>query len=183
MKAYLTFYKKNIGFLNMDLTCEREIEEIPSGCPILIIVENEKISCVYRIGTNGELNQIYGFLDRLIEIEVINDLSYKYLKIYQYIRFLFENIFRELTLEELISNKTILIYIEKTINDQFFNNALNWDVLKSIVSKEIKNQKLDNRIKSKLTNKLNKLREPNAYVTSKKIDVNIFGYDAKIIKA
>ena len=56
------------------------------------------------------------------------------------------------------------------------------DVFKSIVSKEIRSSKIENKLKTKLSNKLNKLREPTAYVTSKKIDVNMMGYDIKFIK-
>ncbi len=105
MKAYLTFYKKSSQFLGVSFPLESEIEEIPSGCPVIVVVDHDFIKCVYRVGTNGEINQIYGFQDYLIQIEEILDLSYKYLKIYHYIRFTLENLFRELLLDELIKNK------------------------------------------------------------------------------
>jgi hypothetical protein len=182
MKVYLTFYKKSSQFLGVSSPLELEIEEIPSGCPVIVVVDHDFIKCVYRVGTNGEINQIYGYQDYLIQIDEIIDLSYKFLKIYHYIRFVLENLFRELLLEELAKNKTSLLLMEKSINDNYFNNSLNWDVFKSIVSKEIRSSKIENKLKTKLSNKLNKLREPTAYVTSKKIDVNMMGYDIKFIK-
>jgi hypothetical protein len=72
--------------------------------------------------------------------------------------------------------------MEKSINDNYFNNSLSWDVFKSVVSREIKSSKIENKLKTKLSGKLNKLREPTPYVTSKKIDVNMVGYDVKFIK-
>jgi len=182
MKTYLTFYKKSSQFLGVSFPLELEIEEIPSGSPVIVVVDHDLIKCVYRIGTNGEINQIYGFQDYLIQTDEIFDLSYKYLKIYHYIRFVLENLFRELLLDELIRNKTALLIIEKSINDNYFNNSLSWDVFKSVVSREIKTSKIENKLKTKLSGKLNKIREPTAYVTSKKIDVNMVGYDVKFIK-
>lgn len=182
MKVYLTFYKKSSQFLGVSFPLELEIEEIPSGCPVIVVVDHDLIKCVYRVGTNGEINQIYGYQDYLIQIDEIIDLSYKFLKIYHYIRFVLENLFRELLLEELAKNKTSLLLMEKSINDNYFNNSLNWDVFKSIISKEIRSSKIENKLKTKLSNKLNKLREPTAYVISKKIDVNMMGYDIKFIK-
>lgn len=183
MKAYLTFYKKSSQFLGVSFPLESEIEEIPSGCPVIVVVDHDFIKCVYRVGTNGEINQIYGFQDYLIQIEEILDLSYKYLKIYHYIRFTLEHLFRELLLDELIKNKVSLLLMEKSINDNYFNNSLIWEVFKSIISKEIRSSKIENKLKTKLSSKLNKLREPTAYVTSKKIDVNMVGYDLKFTKS
>jgi hypothetical protein len=182
MKTYLTFYKKSSQFLGVSFPLELEIEEITSGSPVIVVADHDLIKCVYRVGTNGEINQIYGFQDYLIQTDEIFDLSYKYLKIYHYIRFVLENLFRELLLDELIRNKTALLVMEKSINDNYFNNSLSWDVFKSVVSREIKTSKIENKLKTKLSGKLNKLREPTAYVTSRKIDVNMVGYDVKFIK-
>ena len=80
MKTYLTFYKKSSQFLGVSFPLELEIEEITSGSPVIVVADHDLIKCVYRVGTNGEINQIYGFQDYLIQTDEIFDLSYKYLK-------------------------------------------------------------------------------------------------------
>ena len=84
IQAYLTFIRKSSSekteynllglnaIENLDILCDFKLI---SGQPIVCCISSKKIISVYKISSNGELNQIFGTIDHIIKKETINDIS------------------------------------------------------------------------------------------------------------
>jgi len=154
--------------------------DIHSIAPVILIRKGNVAKSIYRIASNGNINQIFGDIDILLDVKILNDITIKYLPNFRMLRFLLSNSFKCLSLDEIILHKSELQNIENEIFDKCFNTNMSWDLIKKQTAKSIKNLDLSNEIISKIIDNISKCKCPNKIYLNNKIDVNLVGYNVKI---
>ena len=187
--AYLTFIRKSSSekteytllglnaIENLDVLCDYKLI---SGQPIICCVSNKKIVSVYKISSNGELNQIFGTIDHLMNIEIINDISLKYIKNYNAIKYFLNYSFKSMSPDEIIENFNKLSCLEEKCISNLISSEVNWQIIKRNLSKEVRKSDLNIHIKSRILSSFNKLMQLNKTYLNKKIDIDLDGYEIKI---
>ena len=151
-----------------------------SSQPLLVALLKDKITAIYLISSFGKLNQIYGTVDYLNEVEEIFDLTGKYLRTYNTINYLLLNIFKALSPEEIITFKNELNILEEKVFSNYLSNDIPFDVIKRHISKDIRKTNLTAILKSKMLSSLTKISMPMKNVWNKKIDIDLEDYEIKI---
>jgi hypothetical protein len=151
-----------------------------SGQPIICCVSNKKIVSLYKISLNGELNQIFGTIDHLMNIEIINDISSKYIKNYNAIKYFLNYSFKSMSPDEIIENFNKLSSLEEKCISNLISSEVNWQIIKRNLSKEVRKSDLNVHLKSRLLSSFNKLMQLNKTYLNKKIDIDLDGYEIKI---
>jgi hypothetical protein len=154
--------------------------DIHSIAPVILIRKGNVAKSIYRIASNGNINQIFGDIDILLDVKILNDITIKYLPNFRMLRFLLSSSFKCLSLDEIILHKSELQNIENEIFDKCFNTNMSWDLIKKQTAKSIKNLDLSNEIISKIIDNISKCKCPNKIYLNNKIDVNLVGYNVKI---
>ena len=151
-----------------------------SAQPLLVALLKDKIAAIYLISSFGKLNQIYGTVDYLNEVEEIFDLTGKYIRTYNTINYLLLNIFKALSPEEIITFKNELNILEEKVFSNYLSNDIPFDVIKRHISKDIRKTNLTAILKSKMLSSLTKISMPMKNVWNKKIDIDLEDYEIKI---
>ena len=154
--------------------------DIHSIAPVILIRKGNVAKSIYRIASNGNINQIFGDIDILLDVKILNDITIKYLPNFRMLRFLLSNSFKCLSLDEIILHKTEIQTIENEIFDKCFNTNMSWDLIKKQTAKSIKYSELPSEIISKIIGHISKSKCPNKIYLNNKIDVNLMGYNIKI---
>lgn len=154
--------------------------DIHSIAPVIIIRKGNEAKSIYRIASNGNVNQIYGDIDILLDIHILNDITIKYLPNFRMLRYLLTNAFKCLSVDEIILYKKELQSLENEIFDKCFNTNMSWDLIKKHTNKTIKNSIFHHETKRKINYYISKAKCPNKTYLNKKIDVNLLGYNIKI---
>jgi hypothetical protein len=152
-----------------------------SAQPLLVSILKDKIVAIYLISSFGKLNQIFGTVDCLNEVEEIYDLTGKYLKTYNTINYLLLNIFKALSPEEIITFKKELNILEEKIFSNYLSNDIPFEIIKRHISKDIRKTNLTAILKSKMLSNLTKLSIPMKNIWNKKIDIDLEDYEIKIV--
>jgi hypothetical protein len=189
IQAYLTFIRKSSSekteynllglnaIENLDILCDFKLF---SGQPIVCCISSKRIISVYKISSNGELNQIFGTIDHLMNIETINDISLKYIKNYNAIKHFLNYSFKCMSPDEIIENFNKLSNLEEKCISNLISSEVNWQIIKRNLSKEVRKSDLNIHVKSRILSSFNKLMQLNKTYLNKKIDVDLDGYDVKI---
>ncbi len=81
-QAYLTFIRKTLPEKSeYNLLGLSEIENLSilsdfnlsSGQPIVCCISNKKIISLYKLSSSGDINQIFGTIDHLMNVDTIKD--------------------------------------------------------------------------------------------------------------
>ncbi len=155
--------------------------KLRSGQPIVCVISNHKILGLYCVGMNGSLNQFYGSSDFLINAETLSDMTFKYVKNYNTIKYILLSCFKVLSSDEILNHINILKDVEEKIISNLILSEVTWDNLKRNISKEIRKTNLQSSTITRLLAGLNKCAVPNKAQMMKKIDIDLDGYDIKII--
>ncbi len=154
--------------------------DIHSIAPVIVIRKGNVAKSIYRVASNGNVNQIYGDIDILLDVYILNDITIKYLPNFRMLRFLLTNAFKCLSIDEILLHKSELQSLENEIFDKCFNTNMNWDLIKKHANKTIKNSNFPSDTKRKINYYISKAKCPNKTYLNKKIDVNLMGYNIKI---
>jgi len=152
-----------------------------SAQPLLVAILKDKIVAIYLVSSCGKINQIYGIVDCLNEVDEVFDLTGKYLKTYNTINYLLLNAFKALSPEEIITFKKELNILEEKIFSNYLSNDIPFDVIKRHISKDIRKTNLTAILKSKMLSNLTKTSMPMKNIWNKKIDIDLEDYEIKII--
>jgi hypothetical protein len=181
-KAFLTFIRRkndDYSFLAIENPSNLiSIKEcfLRSGQPVIVIKENEKLLGLYLIGNNAELFQIYGEEDFLFFMKTINDLSLLNIKKYNFIKHILIETFCELSIQESKQYKDIFELFEENIFYTTLHTELENKSIKNVVVKELKKLEIPYSIKTRMLDKITKLRNISENYLRKKIDVDLAGY-------
>ena len=151
-----------------------------SAQPLLVAILRNKIVAIYLISSFGKINQIFGTVDYLNEVEEIFDLTGKHLRTYNTINYLLLNIFKALSPEEIITFKSELNILEEKVFSNYLSNDIPFDIIKRHISKDIRKTNLTAILKSKMLSSLTKISMPMKNVWNKKIDIDLEDYEIKI---
>jgi hypothetical protein len=181
-KAFLTFIRRkndDYSFLAIEnpsnLISTKECF-LRSGQPVVVIKENDKLIGLYFVSNNAELFQIYGEEDYLFFMKAINDLSLLNIRKYNFIKHILTEVFSELSIQESKEYKNIFESFEETIFYTTLHTELENKNIKSIVVKELKKLEISHSIKTRMLDKIIKLRNISENYLRKKIDVDLTGY-------
>jgi len=190
IQAYLTFIRKTLPEKSeYNLLGLSEIENLSilsdfnlsSGQPIVCCISNKKIIGLYKLGSSGDINQIFGTIDHLMNIDTIKDLSSKYVKNYNAIKHFMIYGFKCMSPDEIIENYKKLIILEDKCISNLISSEVNWHIIKRNLSKEVRRSDLNIHLKSRLLSSFNKLMQLNKNYLNKKIDIDLDGYEIKIV--
>jgi hypothetical protein len=190
IQAYLTFIRKTLPEKSeYNLLGLSEIENLSiltdfnlsSGQPIVCCISNKKIIGLYKLGSSGDINQIFGTIDHLMNIDTIKDLSSKYVKNYNAIKHFMMYGFKCMSPDEIIENYKKLIILEDKCISNLISSEVNWHIIKRNLSKEVRRSDLNIHLKSRLLSSFNKLMQLNKNYLNKKIDIDLDGYEIKIV--
>jgi hypothetical protein len=151
-----------------------------SAQPLLVAMLKDKITAIYLISSCGKINQIFGIVDYLNEVEEIFDLTGKFLKTYNTINYLLLNTFKSLSPEEIITFKKELNILEEKVFSNYVSNDIPFEIIKRHISKDIRKTNLTAILKSKMLSSLSKSSMPMKNVWNKKIDIDLEDYEIKI---
>ena len=154
---------------------------LSSGQPIVCCISNKKIIGLYKLGSSGDINQIFGTIDHLMNIDTIKDLSSKYVKNYNAIKHFMIYGFKCMSPDEIIENYKKLIILEDKCISNLISSEVNWHIIKRNLSKEVRRSDLNIHLKSRLLSSFNKLMQLNKNYLNKKIDIDLDGYEIKIV--
>lgn len=181
-KAFLTFIRRkndDYSFLAIEnpsnLISTKECF-LRSGQPVIVIKENEKLLGLYLIGNNAELFQVYGDEDFLFFMKTLNDLSLLNIKKYNFIKHILIEIFYELSIQESKQYKDIFESFEENIFYTTLHTELENKNIKNVVVKELKKLEIPHSIKTRMLDKITKLKNISENYLRKKIDVDLAGY-------
>jgi len=186
MNAFITFCRQNaneihlLGIKNPKNIAVLEKYSLKSGQPIVCVIESFRIIAFYLISNNGDLNQVYGSLDYLFEIEEIDDFCLINLQKYNYINYSLLEIFKCLSKEEAKLYSNIFEKFEETIFYNLLHTQSDFLKIKNFIKKEINKLSLDETIRIRLLRSLLVMKAPNSKILKKKIDVDLYGYNIKI---
>lgn len=190
MELFLVFIRKSLsenpeysllGLNDIDNLTILSEYKLRSGQPILCVISNHKIIGLYCVGINGSLNQFYGSSDYLLNAESIVDLTFKYVRNYNTIKYLLLGCIKALSSDEILSYINILKDVEEKIISNLILSEMTWENLKRNISKEIRKTNLQSSTITRLLSGLNKCAAPNKAQMMKKIDIDLDGYDITII--
>ncbi len=190
IQAYLTFIRKTLPEKSeYNLLGLSEIENLSilsdfnlsSGQPIVCCISNKKIISLYKLSSSGDINQIFGTIDHLMNVDTIKDLSSKYVKNYNAIKHFMMYGFKCMSPDEIIENYKKLIILEDKCISNLISSEVNWHIIKRNLSKEVRRSDLNIHLKSRLLSSFNKLMQLNKNYLNKKIDIDLDGYEIKII--
>ena len=190
IQAYLTFIRKTLPEKSeYNLLGLSEIENLSilsdfnlsSGQPIVCCISNKKIISLYKLSSSGDINQIFGTIDHLMNVDTIKDLSYKYVKNYNAIKHFMMYGFKCMSPDEIIENYKKLIILEDKCISNLISSEVNWHIIKRNLSKEVRRSDLNIHLKSRLLSSFNKLMQLNKNYLNKKIDIDLDGYEIKIV--
>jgi hypothetical protein len=151
-----------------------------SAQPILVASLKDNIVAIYLVSSFGKINQIYGTVDYLNEIEEIFDLTGKYLKTYNIISYILLNTFKSLSPEEIITFKKELNASSEKLFSNYISNDITFEIIKRNISKDIRKTNLTTILKSKMLSSLNKTSMPMKNVWNKRIDLDLEDYEIEI---
>ena len=151
-----------------------------SAQPLLVAMLKDKITAIYLISSCGKINQIFGIVDYLNEVEELFDLTGKFLKTYNTINYLLLNTFKALSPEEIITFKKELNILEEKVFSNYVSNEIPFEIIKRHISKDIRKTNLTAILKSKMLSSLSKSSMPMKNVWNKKIDIDLEDYEIKI---
>lgn len=154
--------------------------DIHSIAPVIVIRKGNVAKSIYRVASNGNVNQIYGDIDILLDVYILNDITIKYLPNFHMLRFLLTNAFKCLSIDEILLYKAELQSLENEIFDKCFNTNMDWNLIKKHANKTIKNSNFSSDTIRKINYYISKAKCPNKTYLNKKIDVNLIGYKIKI---
>ncbi len=189
IQAYLTFIRKTISdkieYTILGLNAIENLDvladfKLISGQPIICCISNKKIVSLYKISSGGEINQIFGTTDHLMNIETIIDLSLKYIKNYNSIKHFLNYSFKSMSPDEIIENFNKLSSLEEKCVSNLITSESNWQIIKRNLSKEVRKSDLNMHLKSRILSSFNRIMQQNKTYLNKKIDVDLEGYDIKI---
>jgi hypothetical protein len=189
-QAYLTFIRKTLPEKSeYNLLGLSEIENLSilsdfnlsSGQPIVCCISNKKIISLYKLSSSGDINQIFGTIDHLMNVDTIKDLSSKYVKNYNAIKHFMMYGFKCMSPDEIIENYKKLIILEDKCISNLISSEVNWHIIKRNLSKEVRRSDLNIHLKSRLLSSFNKLMQLNKNYLNKKIDIDLDGYEIKIV--
>ncbi len=189
-QAYLTFIRKTLPEKSeFNLLGLSEIENLSilsdfnlsSGQPIVCCISNKKIISLYKLSSSGDINQIFGTIDHLMNVDTIKDLSSKYVKNYNAIKHFMMYGFKCMSPDEIIENYKKLIILEDKCISNLISSEVNWHIIKRNLSKEVRRSDLNIHLKSRLLSSFNKLMQLNKNYLNKKIDIDLDGYEIKIV--
>jgi hypothetical protein len=83
--------------------------------------------------------------------------------------------------DEIIENYKKLIILEDKCISNLISSEVNWHIIKRNLSKEVRRSDLNIHLKSRLLSSFNKLMQLNKNYLNKKIDIDLDGYEIKII--
>jgi len=161
MEFFLVFIRKSLsenpeysllGLNDIDNLKILTEYKLRSGQPILCVISEHKIIGLYCVGMNGSLNQFYGASDYLLNAENLIDLTFKYVKNFNTIKYLLLGCIKALSSDEILSYINVLKDVEEKIISNLILSEITWDNL-----------------------------TPNKAQMMKKIDIDLDGYDIKII--
>ena len=190
IQSYLTFIRKTLSekseynllglneIENLSVLCDFNLT---SGQPIVCCISNKKIISLYKVSSSGEINQIFGITDHLMDIESIKDLSSKYVKNYNAIKHFMIYGFKCMSPDEIIENYKKLLILEDKCISNLISSEVNWHTIKRNLSKEVRRSDLNIHLKSRILSSFNKLMQSNKNYLNKKIDIDLDGYEIKII--
>ncbi len=190
IQAYLTFIRKTLPEKSeYSLLGLSEIENLniladfnlSSGQSIVCCISNKKIISLYKLSSSGDINQIFGTIDHLMNVDTIKDLSSKYVKNYNAIKHFMMYGFKCMSPDEIIENYKKLIILEDKCISNLISSEVNWHIIKRNLSKEVRRSDLNIHLKSRLLSSFNKLMQLNKNYLNKKIDIDLDGYEIKII--
>jgi hypothetical protein len=190
IQAYLTFIRKTLPEKSeYNLLGLSEIENLnilsdfnlSSGQPIVCCISNKKIISLYKLSSSGGINQIFGTIDHLMNVDTIKDLSSKYVKNYNAIKHFMMYGFKCMSPDEIIENYKKLIILEDKCISNLISSEVNWHIIKRNLSKEVRRSDLNIHLKSRLLSSFNKLMQLNKNYLNKKIDIDLDGYEIKIV--
>jgi hypothetical protein len=190
IQAYLTFIRKTLPEKSeFNLLGLSEIENLSilsdfnlsSGQPIVCCISNKKIISLYKLSSSGDINQIFGTIDHLMNVDTIKDLSSKYVKNYNAIKHFMMYGFKCMSPDEIIENYKKLIILEDKCISNLISSEVNWHIIKRNLSKEVRRSDLNIHLKSRLLSSFNKLMQLNKNYLNKKIDIDLDGYEIKIV--
>ncbi len=190
IQAYLTFIRKTLPEKSeYSLLGLSEIENLniladfnlSSGQPIVCCISNKKIISLYKLSSSGDINQIFGTIDHLMNVDTIKDLSSKYVKNYNAIKHFMMYGFKCMSPDEIIENYKKLIILEDKCISNLISSEVNWHIIKRNLSKEVRRSDLNIHLKSRLLSSFNKLMQLNKNYLNKKIDIDLDGYEIKIV--
>lgn len=190
IQAYLTFIRKTLPEKSeYNLLGLSEIENLnilsdfnlSSGQPIVCCISNKKIISLYKLSSSGDINQIFGTIDHLMNVDTIKDLSSKYVKNYNAIKHFMMYGFKCMSPDEIIENYKKLLILEDKCISNLISSEVNWHIIKRNLSKEVRRSDLNIHLKSRLLSSFNKLMQLNKNYLNKKIDIDLDGYEIKIV--
>lgn len=155
-------------------------QKFASSQPLLVALSKDKIVAIYLVSSLGKINQVYGTVDYLNEVEEIFDLTGKFLKTYNTINYLLLNTFKSLSPEEIITFKKELNILEEKVFSNYVSNDIPFEIIKRHISKDIRKTNLTAILKSKMLSSLSKSSMPMKNVWNKKIDIDLEDYEIKI---
>jgi len=190
IQSYLTFIRKTLSEKSeYNLLGLNEIEnldvlgdfDLSSGQPIVCCISNKKIISLYKLSSSGDINQIFGIIDHLMNVETIKDLSLKYVKNYNAIKHFVMYGFKCMSPDEIIENYNKLLLLEEKCISNLICSEVNWHTIKRNLSKEVRKSDLNIHLKSRILSSFNKLMQLNKNYLNKKIDIDLDGYEIRIV--
>jgi hypothetical protein len=113
-----------------------------SSQPLLVALLKDKIVAIYLVSSLGKINQVYGTVDYLNEVEEIFDLTDKFLKTYNIISDILLNTFKSLSPEEIITFKKELNVLEEKLFSNYISNDITFEIIKRHISRDIRKTNL-----------------------------------------
>jgi hypothetical protein len=155
-------------------------QKFASSQPLLVALSKDKIVAIYLVSSLGKINQVYGTVDYLNEVEEIFDLTDKFLKTYNIISNILLNTFKSLSPEEIITFKKELNVLEEKLFSNYISNDITFEIIKRHISRDIRKTNLTDILKSKMLSNLTKTSMPMKNIWNKKIDLDLEDYEIKI---
>jgi len=180
MNAYLTFTRilnNEIHFIGLENPInanEIKNQQLLSGQPVLCVIENKKLLSLYLVRNDGFINQIFGEIDNLFQLNTIKDISLINLLKYNSFKFYLANIFQILSFDEMNNFYQLMTELENKI----FYNFLHTEIIdfKKLIIREINKSNWTQEYKKRFIEKLNKTRIISKKLLNKKIDLDLSGY-------
>lgn len=184
MKAYLTFIRISkddfhlIGLQSISFDFDWKNFDLISGQSVICIIEEKTLLALYLIRNDGVLNQIYGNLDYLFDINLIYDITLINLTKYNSIKFYLTNIYQIMSFDEMTYNYELM----KDFENKIFYNFLHTEIkdFKKIILRELIKSNWDSGLKTRMIDKLKKTRIVSKRIAKKKIDLDLTGYSIYI---
>lgn len=184
MKAYLTFVRKSkddfhlIGLQNITYDLNWKNFDLISGQSVLSVIDEKQLLALYLIRNDGILNQVFGDIDYLFNINLIYDITLINLTKYNSIKFYLTNIYQTMSFDEMTYNYELM----KEFENKIFYNFLHTEIkdFKKIILRELIKSNFDSILKTRMIDKLKKTRIVSKKITKKKIDLDLSGYSIYI---